>query len=494
MRFSIWSAVSTQQQATPDRVSLQQQEENARRAALAHNWQETSGPYIVPGASRSFYVNLNDAENDIPQLKQMLEDARNNLFDVLVIYSYDRLGDLADMVANSLRFYGKQLYSVSQPAEPQDPDHFDPYTSENESIMRDVHRITQNFRINDLRRKYKVGMPARIARGLTPLRVPFGYRWIGKKQPPELEPQKAALIIQCKNLFLQGRSLTSITQHADQSGILPPNGGEHWDLSTIKYILTNPYYAGLVTLNKSQQVRDLRRKNQKRQVELPHAKWTVGKGTHKALWDEATHRSLVREMERRYTTNRHFAARFPLSGLLVCSVCGRKLHRRSHGHAEYQRRKVLSCEAGPAHVIIPYPEGVDLVARHLAEQLQKYKAQPLEDKQEDSQRHYQSAMEDIQKRRKRVQEGFEGGVYTPLEAKAKLTELENQLETLRLELEKGENAAQLRAEITDQFPDLTHFHEWVQEDDPVVVHRLLTALCEKITVSPEHTVTIHWRT
>src|SRR5690242_9229807 len=116
MRFAIWSAVSTKRQAAKDKISLDIQEKESRALATAKGWKESAGPFRVPGASRSFYVNLTDAERNIPQLSEMLNAAEAGHFDVLVFYSYDRLGDVADMIAQTLRFYGVQLFSVSQGA------------------------------------------------------------------------------------------------------------------------------------------------------------------------------------------------------------------------------------------------------------------------------------------------------------------------------------------------------------------------------------------
>lgn len=495
MRFAIWTAVSRKEQAAPDKVSLSEQENKCRLAALGKGWDESSGPYTIPGASRSFYVNLSDAEADIPQLKQMLEDARNHQFDILIVYTYDRLGDLVDMIAQSLRFYGKQLYSVSQPVEPQQPDSYDPYASEAEEIMRDAARITQRFRVSDLRRKYRAGMPSRIARGLNPLRVPFGYRWVGKKEPPMLEPHQAALIIEMKDLLLSGRGMYEIARHADSSKIPPPNGGKKWDPSTCKYILSNPFYAGLVSLQKSISLRDPRRKNKHRQVAQPQAKWHQGKGKHKALWDEKTHHAILRELERRGDTNRNYAVRFPFSGLLVCSECGKKLHRQSHGTGlvGQGRRRVLSCAEGPAHIILEYEEGVTLVSNEIARQLSQAPVTPIMPSTQDDQT--ESLIGDLQRRRKQIQEDREAGLYTQAEAFEKITTLEDQIARLEQKQEEAKESSYIREEFKEIVGTrLDYFAEWVLDDDPQLVHRLLHALCEQIIVHPDRTLDIIWRT
>ena len=89
-RYAIWCAVSTKAQAGSKKVSLDQQETSCRQEADKRGWDETAGPYIVPGESRTKWLNLRDAEDEIPQLREMLDDAKAGRYDVLVMYDMDR--------------------------------------------------------------------------------------------------------------------------------------------------------------------------------------------------------------------------------------------------------------------------------------------------------------------------------------------------------------------------------------------------------------------
>jgi len=492
MRYSILCAVSTETQATSDKISLAHQEKTCRNIGEVKGWNETTGPYIIAGKSRTRWVNLSDAEKEIPTLHEMLKDAQSGAFDVLVLYDYNRLRDLLDQVAKTLAACNIQIYSVNQPIEPLPPEDFNQYASDAEPMLRGMSQIISRWSINDLRRKWKAGMPIRIQRGLTPLRVPFGYRWVGKKEPPELDPARGALILQMKDLLLNGRTLRAIADHANTSGVQPPNGGMKWDVGTVRYILSNPFYAGIVSFQKSSSVHDPRRKSQRRQISHPRAKWMQGQGKHKPLWDGSSHNAIIKELERRYKSNRNYAARFPFSGLLVCSVCEQKLYRRSHGHGV--RRKVLTCAAGTSHVILPYEEAIVLIGEELARQLSAIPIQPVAVSAQTKENQLEGLLVDMKKRRTRVQEGFEAGLYTQLEASEKLNGLEEQLSRLEQMLNESRDAAQLREEFKSQIGTrLEHFPEWIREDDPQVVHRLLHALCESIWIHPDRRIEIIWR-
>lgn len=493
IRYSIWAAVSTEAQAGPESVSLDEQVHRSRSAAHARGWQETSGPYIVPGASRSYYVNLSDAERDIPPLRQMLDDARRGRYDLLVIYSYDRLGDLSDMIANSLRFYGVQLYSVSQPSEPQPPAAFDPYSSDAEGIMRDVARITQRWRINDLRRKWQAGMPERTRRGLTPLRVPYGYRWTGKKSPPTLDPEQAAVILEICALYLAGRSLRSIGLTLNDRRIPTPSGLPVWDVGTLRYILTNPYYAGTVTLGKSAITRDARRGGRTVQKKTDPAQWITARGQHEPLWDAATHLRILDEMERRYTTHKKSALRYPLSGLLTCAVCRQKIHRRKDGGTH--RHIVLACDTGPSHVHIRYDDIFPIVGQRLAEAVQARAVDPAP--AAGAGPPSRRLLDELQSRRRRIQSGFEKQLYTADEAGERLAALDREQAAI-------EGSQRQRQQVTDAWivwrtllaadPGLlARLGDWIRTDDPAAINRLLTSIIDTILIHPDHTIEIVWR-
>jgi DNA invertase Pin-like site-specific DNA recombinase len=490
MNFAIWSAVSTAEQATPDKASLEEQEKKCRAIAIGKGWIETVPPYIL-SASRSFYVNLSDAERDIPRLRDMLDDARNDAFDVLVIYSYDRLGDLLDMVAQSLSFYGKQIYSISQPVEPQEPEHFDRYAAEAEAIMRDAARITQRFRISDLRRKRAAGMPKRIAKGLNPARVPFGYRWKSKKEPPDLLEQESELIIRLKDMFLLGKPVADLIRYANSTGIRPPNGGKAWQDSSIRAMLTNPFYAGFVSIKRFKTIRDPRRGHRAKQVPLPRSQWFMNEGLHQPLWDKGTWDSIAAEMDRRREANMHRKVRYPLTGILKCGVCGAKLHRTQHSHGKYRRFMWVCSEGKAAHIAMEYAKGNMLVSIALGEEIESIKARP----KSTSTQAYRAKIEELQSKRKRIQEGYEAGGYDLAELTRLVNEISIEIERLEGEIQKAEMAAQSVA-IFQQFPNNKTFKGfvlWVKEEDPEYVNTILRTAFSAILLYPDGRVEFIFR-
>jgi hypothetical protein len=495
IRFAIWAAVSTKEQAAPDKPSLDNQVEKCRSAGISKGWQESSGPYVTV-ASRSFYVNLSDAENEIPDLKKLLDDAHANLYDVLMVNTYDRLGDLVDLVAQPLRFDKVQLYSLNQAVEPQPPETFDPYNAEAEGIMRDVSRITQRFRIDDLRRKYRAGMPVRVKRGLTPFKVPYGYIWTGKKTPPRRDPLASAVVLRIRDEYMVGKSINSIALRLASDGVPSPNGHDQWVPTTIRYILHNSYYAGLVTLGKTVRLRDPRHKNNARQLPQPASRWESSPGQHEPLWDIDTHKAIQAELARRKEMSKNNAIRYPFSGLLRCGVCGKKVERVNSGHGN-KRRRILACTDGVAHVRIEYPLAVKKISQELATALAARTSNPLPASEPDPAAQNEKKLADLAARRKRVQAGFESGIYTTIEAAEKLSALKQQEETLQEKLrvrEQSTHAWDDWQKILIEYPDLyDHYPEWIQSEDPALINRLLMTILDGIKINHDLTIEIVWR-
>lgn len=299
MRFAIWTAVSTPGQAEGDKDSLPEQERKCRELGLSRGWVET-GVYSAPGASRTKYVNLRDAEKAIPSLGKMLDDAQAGRFDVVILYDYNRLRDLADPVAKTLNSYNVQLFSHNQPVEPMDPTSFNPYAADSESMMRGMNQITQRWQIADLRRKYWMGVNGRMARGIHPSgKAPFGYALThnaeGRAGPMVVIPSEAQVAVQIKDWYLSGMGVPEIRRRLKEAKA--PGKWSDWH---VRYMLENPVYCGNVRSGYFKQVSDPRT-GKRRLIRTGSAR--VEKGLHPALWSDETRQRIISEMKRR--TRRH---------------------------------------------------------------------------------------------------------------------------------------------------------------------------------------------
>jgi hypothetical protein len=473
-RFTILAGVSSDAQVE-DLGSIPDQIQTCRQAIQQFGGVEV-GCYVMDGYSRTGYDSLAEAMDDIPPLAGAIKDAEQNKYDVLILDNWDRLGDLGQLVHTRFRKYRKQIYSARQSGRLHDPSTYDPYSDESAGIDMHIQGILQTYRINKMRRGWNVGVPRRIEKGLHPLSLPYGYKLTGPGQPAEILPEQAALLRCMKDWMLAGETYTEIARRADQSG-LPSPRGKKWSLQVVKRILINPYYAGFVRFGKTR-YRTLQ----------PKSQWKVERGQHEPLWDEATYHALVAEAKRRLEGKRHFDGRYPFTGLTYCGVCQGKIGKHGKPPFEY-----LACSATHRHWAMRYEKAVAFLTVELARQLKEYHSTPPAPIDLAPLR---QQLAEIQARRRRVQDGYEAGLYEAQEASVKLNALQEEAEAILNKIEKAESHQHTRQEWQERLGGLQGIAEAIprviQHDDPAHANQMLTAFIDKIILEGE-TAQFIWR-
>jgi hypothetical protein len=487
MKFAIWAAVSTVAQAESDKASLAEQESKCRAVGLSRGWAESGGPYVVPGESRTRWVNLRDAENEIPALRAMLEDAKRGTFDLLVLYDYNRLRDLLDPVAKTLANYGAQIYSVSQPVEPIPAEEWNPYASDSSSMMQGMSQIISRWQIADLRRKYLYGVSARVRSGLPSLRIPYGYRKpagqeMDRRAVPVIHPPEARIVEEIKGQFLSGCSYYDICDWLNSRSIPTPQGGKGWSHSVIKRIVTNPFYAGRVSFQRNRLVRDPNSPDRPR-IKRNQAPSIMAEGKHKALWSWEDHQALLVEHDRRIGTPRN--RRYAFSGLLSCSICGARL---VHDHGVWRCKQ----KDGPLkdHIGMSMAESLAIIPRALQKAL--YNVDPAAPSRRETV--MVGDVGDLERQRRRVQAAYESEVYSLEEAEEKIKAIDAQIKERKdgelSRLRKIKERESFRLTLDQAREILEILPAWVQGQDPKRVNSFLLRLVREIVVTPEGEVSV----
>jgi len=472
-KFAIFAAVSSNAQATSDKTSLKDQVKTARAFGLRHGGTESAGPYVL-SYSRTGYESLTDAASDIPPLKGLLDDLSAGKFQVLVMDNFDRLGDVAPMLRTRFKKHKAQLVSARQSGGVVPAAEYDPYKDDTTDISIHVEGIIQSYRINKIRRGWNAGIPARIDKGLHPLSLPYGYKKNPDGGPALPIPEEIALLIKMKNWMLAGQTYTEICLRADK--ILPPRRAKRWARYTVKSILLNPYYAGVVRLGKL-----------KGRIPQPQSKWRVGVGLHKPLWDQSTYSALQQEAKRRTEGKRNYHARYPFTGLTVCGICGSKISKHGISRWEY-----LACPVN-GHFSMRYKTALQNLTDALIRQLKQYQTSPPPPPKLEPLREELSA---LQIRRTRVQEGYENGLYSATEASQRLAALEDDISHTQTKIGRIQSLTATREQWQKQMGGLqgmiTKLPKAIQHGDPARINQLLTALIDKIILKGD-TIEIQWR-
>lgn len=328
-KAALWAAVSSAAQAAADKISLEDQADKERAVCAARRWRIVAD-LVVRGHSRE-YASLDAGMREIPELARLLQLARDGEINILVCYDSNRFRGLQAPVLKTLAAYGVQTYSLTQPIEPVEPSKFRYYHSDTQSIMTHVGSLLSDVELSALRRRYEVGMPKRVdTLGLHyNNRIPFGYRKpagreLDRKAVGEVVPGLRGVLLELKRRYETGESADALAAWLQQSKVPTPRGYP-WSRNQVLYILTNPYYAGLVARGKETARRDLLT-GQHVHKRRPRAEWKVAPGKHAPLWSVADYERLVEIRDRRaghkagVTKLTHLFSR-----LIVCGECGQTM-------------------------------------------------------------------------------------------------------------------------------------------------------------------------
>ncbi len=258
--------------------------------------------FEVPGHSRT-YIFFPDAARDMPAYAQLQTACEEQGFDVLWCRARDRLGRTDALIAQVealVKEGGAEVYSAAMP-------HQLGHASESSALfMSAIERAgAQTENIQRVQR-HRIGIRARVKRGLHSSIWPHGYRAIrdhfGKCVSGDFVLGEIEAVKLATELFLAGKGYGVITKELNQTPWKPRKAAE-WRLTTVRKMMLSDIYAGYITYGdyKASEPSDL----------FP------------ALWDEQTYQEILRERQRRSRGGRLPAS--PVSGIAVCARCGKRM-------------------------------------------------------------------------------------------------------------------------------------------------------------------------
>lgn len=258
------------------------------------------------------------AHKNRPGIKAMLESAQRNEFEILYFHKVDRLSrrvKWALEIVEKLVSLNIIVIAVEQ--------NFDLGTPEGKLIFTFLSSLGE-FYSDNLGKEYSKGKRERANQGYHNSRVPWGYvsLEIKDKMTAVVEKELAPIILDAFERYATGIfSDQDIANWINQQGLKTPRG-RFFSKDTVRDILQNPFYAGLV------RYRGTKKKGQ----DYRRQPSTLSPGKHKAiisqeLFDRSQRVRAARRMkgERKPTTNRVYLA----NGLMRCAACGRRLRAQT---------------------------------------------------------------------------------------------------------------------------------------------------------------------
>ena len=301
MRAATYTRVSTERQATEDKVSLDKQRLDieaycdSRGYEVAERYQD-----VGSGASKRR-----------PAFQRMLRDAQADRFDVIVAWKSDRLSRGMYPAAALMEAIEGTEVKLEAVKDTIDINTF--------AIMAVVGKIE----LDGIRERVRMGMRGKAKGGTLAGYVRYGYKLEGQpgKKRPVVDEAAANVVRRIFEEYVAGAACRVIAAGLRKDGILSPRG-KSWIPERLWDIIKDPVYIGKGSYGKKS---FYRKDNGDRDVRqgraMPQETWITVK--YPTIIDEWTWKK-AQERRRRPIRPRKATRNVPylLKGLMWCGECG----------------------------------------------------------------------------------------------------------------------------------------------------------------------------
>lgn len=336
-RTGLYLRLSRDDEKAGESLSIENQRAILKRFA-EENGGTVAGEYADDGWSGTNF--------DRPAVKRLLEDAKDGKLDTIVVKDLSRFGRNYIQVGQYIDYifpaYGIRFIALS--------DHID--TADRASTAMDMMPIMNVFNewhAANTSKKIRAVLEAEWRQGkYTNWAYPYGYRAGGDgNRTAVIDEEAAAVVRRIFDMRLQGRSVRTIAKALTDEGI--PNPTAHyvrldgkkserrnsarWSPKTVSDILQDETYLGTLTQHKTTRFSYKNR----RVLRVPPDERAVRENAHEAIVDREIFEK-VQAMRQSVSRGRTDGSGrlHPLSGLLICAECGKKMKYKAGGSAQKQ--------------------------------------------------------------------------------------------------------------------------------------------------------------
>ena len=282
---------------------------------------------LVPEQNRFREIVSGETIEARPEIKKVLRLIEQDRYKAILIVEPQRLsrGDLEDIgrLSKLLRYTHTYVITLQYSYDlndERDRDYFERELKRGNEYLEYSKRIMANGRALSVENGNYLGS-----------RDPYGYRKVrykeGKKSVCTLEivPEEAEVVRTIFRLYAEGHGAGHICDHLNQ--YCKPQRGKTWPRTTIRHILDNPLYIGLIKWQRTKIVKTVENGEI---VQRSHERrdYPVYPGKHEPiiseeLWKAVRERRDKNDIPRNKTNTE---LRNPLAGLIVCGQCDFRMY------------------------------------------------------------------------------------------------------------------------------------------------------------------------
>jgi site-specific DNA recombinase len=267
-------------------------------------------------------VALSGTTSARPGLQALLAAVEAGTVDVVVTEDLSRIGrdvGINDRVLKSMRSHGARLLAINDGIDSR---------QESAKLLGTIRSAMAEGYIDDIKRRTRRGMDGLFGAGMSTGGKTYGYRSVPAgdgtgRMRMEIDPEQAAVVLRVFGWYVGGVGIRMIAQRLNQSAVASPRGRK-WSHTTVNAMLANDIYQGVVFFNKRMYERDSAT-GKRGKAMRSRADWLRDERPELRIvdavtWDRAaTKRADTRKV---YAQGKRPKQGYPLSGLLLCDVCG----------------------------------------------------------------------------------------------------------------------------------------------------------------------------
>ncbi|OEF99154.1 hypothetical protein BHF71_09985 [Vulcanibacillus modesticaldus] len=265
------------------------------------------GEYLDEGVS----ARKKDIDNR-KGIKNLLADAYLGKYDFVVVSNHDRL-------ARSPKEHFKIRRTMKEENIPIVISSTESLYDSGDIIVNLIYDGTSKFEIDNTRIRTrdtmrKIAKEGKWAGGV----APYGYRYVAQEGRFEQVEEEIAIVRKIFELYRKNEGFKSIANQLEGGSYR----GKDWDKNKVKYVITNPFYAGYISLYR-------RKENNHQAIIDDRDNWIMEKSDlidpvisiedWEACWD------LYQRRKKLEIAPKHYHTSFILGGYVYCKKCGSKL-------------------------------------------------------------------------------------------------------------------------------------------------------------------------
>lgn len=286
-------------------------------------------------------------------MKQLLIDVDDNRYDGVLVMDIDRLGrgEHSDWAEICKAFLYTGTYVIT-------PQKIYDLSQEQDEMLFDFQAIFAKMEYKIIKKRMRQGKVAGAKKGMwTNGRPPYPYVYNRETKQVEVDADKQKIYRMIIDKYLLGQSSQEIAIWLNRKNIAPPYSGKRnkygWSNNTVSRLVTSEIHLGYTIYGKT--------RNHRGTAQLVDKEdWIKVKGEHEPLKTEEEHEQiLARIAQNTIMPRKSRVGMLPLSGLLYCSKCGRRM--------QFKRQETKTGAYWIALCVYTYPDGTkcDQVGRKL---------------------------------------------------------------------------------------------------------------------------------